>query len=138
MVSQGRRFRMWGLVGWLALAAGGGACSQPNSLVQLDVDTSALAPDTSDATMHINIEQDHYVIKTVQESLNKLVPVIPETKKFQIGVYLPAHVSGEVTVVVVIIDSKGCSVGSGNTVTVKVTAGAAANTATRARSGTPT
>src|SRR5258708_40112247 len=125
MVSQDRRFRMWGLVGWLATAALGVACSEPRSLVQLDVnvDTSAMALDMSNATMNISFEQNGDLIRKVEKSLNELVPAFPESKKFQIGVYLPAHVSGEVKVVVVIVENN-CPIGSTET-KVTVTAGAA-------------
>jgi len=105
----------WRLVGLAALAIGAGACSEPRSLVQLDVavDTSQQALDVSHARLHIDITEGGKPIRDAggDRPMSELQSEDSEGNKFQIGVFLPPSVSGMIQVVVIVLDQNDCKVG---------------------------
>ncbi len=93
-----------------ALAVGGAGCAA-RSLVQLEMDVAGdpATIDVSSAKLRIVVKQEGTTIRNVEAVINQLADW--PTAHPKVGVFLGAHVSGQVTITITIVDRQECTIG---------------------------
>jgi hypothetical protein len=93
-----------------ALAVGGAGCAG-RSLVQLEMDVQGdpAAVDMSSAKLRIDVKQGDTTIRTVHPAIDQLADW--QTAHPKVGIYLDAHVSGQVSITIAIVDKQECTIG---------------------------